>query len=69
MPLERVLPRMRRLAGAAPPQPGLMEFDWADLAGDTPLLPQELRAAVRDAATVDPAPGLHRETRLNWIVS
>ncbi|MGC9949081.1 MAG: hypothetical protein ABSF64_22155 [Bryobacteraceae bacterium] len=54
MPLERVLPRMRRLAGAAPPQPGLMEFDWADLAGDAPLLPQELRAAVRDAATVDP---------------
>jgi len=56
MPLERVLPRLRRLAGAASPQPGLMDFDWADLTGEAALLPQELRGAVRDAAERDPLP-------------
>jgi hypothetical protein len=54
MPLERVLPRLRRLAGTAAPQPGLMDFDWADLTGDAALLPRELRAAVRGAGSRDP---------------
>lgn len=56
MALDRVLPILRPLAGTPSAQSGLMDLGWADLIGQNAWLPQELRAAVRDAPAHDPEP-------------